>query len=194
MIQKVVLVHGYWISRGASFISEKQADAAARAYLKGDVNLILIPAGKGEWGQNSIGEFIRNRILGKYQEISPDRVIALNDNNAINTKKEIKIGLNYLSRLGASKIMDLAAPFHTQRVKKIVDDFNSPFDIEYKTTSDYLNEEENREFFESRIYSAYECSEQLRLKIFKNSILNFLSDLVPNRLKRIIEFIAAKIA
>lgn len=198
MYEKAVLVHGYWISEGACLVSEKQADAAARAYLRGEVNLIVIPTSEGEWGQGSIGEFIRKRILTRYPEISPVRVIALDDKSVVNTKKEASVGLEYLQLRGVSTVLDLAAPFHAQRVKWIIDELERcfygqkySFTVEYKTTSDYLTEEENAEFLGSGIYEIYVKSEKLRTIIFKNKILNFLSDLVPDQLKIMMEAVWA---
>lgn len=198
MNERAVLVHGYWISNGASLLSERQADAAARLYLMGDVNLILIPAGMGEWGQGSIGQFIKERILNKYQDISPARVIALNDKRAINTKREIDIGLRYLKKRGVRSVLDLAAPFHRERVKWIVDDIERyskeqiiSFSIEYKATSDYLTEEENKELFCSKLYNTYEKSEKIRSIIFKNRILNFLANLLPDEIKVMTEALLA---
>lgn len=197
--EKAVLVHGYWISPGADLLSLRQADAAARAYLKGEVNLILIPAGAGEWGQRPISEFIRDRILQKYPQVSPARIISFNDKSIVNTKKEVYYGLKYLKERGIITVTDLAAPFHSKRIKWIFDESlrgslnqNSEFYLQFKTTDQYLTPEEADEYLNSQTYRFCEKGEELRLFIFKNKILNFFADLIPDEVKSMLEACIAR--
>ncbi|OGE64743.1 hypothetical protein A3I48_00385 [Candidatus Daviesbacteria bacterium RIFCSPLOWO2_02_FULL_36_7] len=193
MNDKAILVHGYWISKGVSLLSERQADAAARAYLAGEVDLILCPTGYGEWGQGHIGEFIKKRILERYPEISSAKIITF-AGGAVNTKQELRIGLEFLRGKAFKRVLDLAPPFHNKRIKLIIFKIKNDFEIEFKTTFDYLRESERMELLNSALYKSCEKGEKFRLMIFQNRILDFLADLMPDQLKSMLEALSAKIA
>lgn len=179
-------MHGYWISPGASLISEKQADAAARIFLKEDIDLIVCPSGEGEWGQGSIGRFIKNKITEKYPQIPREKVISLEEKDAVNTKKELIAGFQYLKSAGINNIIDLAVPFHLPRVR-ILAKVLGFYGIEYRSLLDYLSERESKELLASKVYKGGLKGEKLRLLMFKNSFTRFLADLVPDKLKAFLE-------
>lgn len=195
MYREAVLVHGYWISKGVDELARKQAYVAGKTYKAKKGRLILCPTGNAEWGQGSIGKFIKNRILKLYKEIPSQDIVVFNNPSIVSTKGELLSSLRYLQKTGIKNIIDVCVPSHFLRVQWLFQAIlsqkefkNSNFQITYKKTTDYLTKKEKEELYQSPIYISFTKSEKLRYLLTKNKLTSFAIDtLLPYQLKAQLE-------
>lgn len=183
MFERAILVHGYCISTGANLLSRRQADAAARAYLEYEGSLIVCPTGVAEHGEGPIGEFIGQYIEDYYPMIPKFQIQTLADPGVVSTKREFISALRFLQKTGINQVLDLTNPVHTPRTKWLMDDLKKHpptglnignFDIEFKTTLDYLFDDEKEELLNNPAQISFMGSEKWRFRLVRCKPLYYL--------------------